>query len=640
MRARQIILLIIFGWLSFASWGQSLEQQRQLYQQAREAQLNYQWPQARKLMSRLKDYPLYPYLQFYDEVNHFSVHSYADIVRFRHDYQQLPLANQLERRYLFWLAKKRQWALFLKFYPREPSSTSLQCSYYYARYRQGRLQQAWRGAQKLWLSGRSQPDSCNPLFRVWTKAHKRTQKLIWQRLLLAYQSYQGRLQDYLEGLLNGSYLAAAKQLKRDDANPGRLLTHPVKLSSKRRESLKLVLERLTWQRPQLAIAIYRHYQKSLQKQGQDDPQLMRQLIRSAIRYPSAELLPWADKQLRQHPEQVTLERRLRLALSQQNWGDVDRFLPLLSSERAASSRWQYWQGRLAQQQGDDAKAEQIWQQLAKARNYYGFLAAQQLGSHYQFNGVPVPPPASEDYVRQRSWQQVRELMYHHDERNAYQLWQRLLQPHTTLVQLRWGSRALEHNWPALAVASTIKARAWDQLGLRFPNAYADIFEQAGQKQGVDPVLLMSVARQESGFYRFAHSHAGARGLMQLTPSTARHLLAGQRRRLKHLSQLYKPELNIELGSLYLNQLLARFDHNRAVAVAAYNAGPTRVNQWFERFGALPVDIWIESIPFDETRQYVQNILAYELIYATRKGLARELLRPEEQMVNPMLMAKD
>ncbi|MFM2482506.1 transglycosylase SLT domain-containing protein [Celerinatantimonas sp. YJH-8] len=639
-------LILLFGLfaLSQNSFSQplSLTQQRDLYHQARQAQQQQQWTIARDFTRQLQSYPLYSYLQYFDLENHFDSVSYTDIVTFRHQHQGTPLANQLERRYLFWLAEQQKWAALIRFYPREPSSPSLQCSYYYAHYQTGKTKIAWQGAKKLWLVGKSQPHSCDLLFKAWKQHHHLTQELIWQRLLLAYANYQGGLQNYLQKQLHSQYLAAANQLKLDDATPEKLMQHRYQLSPLRRQTLRLVLMRLTWQQPKLAIAIYQRYQHQLTRHGQVDKPLLTQLIRSAIRYPSALILSWADQQLKSYPEPETVERRLRLALSNQDWGDVGVFLALLTSEQAQDERWQYWQARLAQQQGQDDAARKIWQQLAKRRSYYGFLSAQQLGQEYQFNSESMPETVPDKAEQSLGWQQVRELMYQQDYQAAYQRWQFLLNAQPVAERTQWGMLAMRYNWPALAVTSTIKARAWDMLPLRFPFAYSQEFTSIARRKGLDPLLLVALARQESGFYRYAHSHAGARGLMQITSATARHLMSLRGKRLQDVTQLYSPQMNIDLGSQYLAQLLQQYQGNRFVAIAAYNAGPTRINDWFDRFGALPGDIWIEAIPFNETRHYVQNILSFELIYAYRLGAERELLRPEERMVSPALMmaAKD
>jgi len=121
---------------------------------------------------------------------------------------------------------------------------------------------------------------------------------------------------------------------------------------------------------------------------------------------------------------------------------------------------------------------------------------------------------------------------------------------------------------------------------------------------------------------------GARGLMQVMPSTARSMAAKQHFRYRGDESLYQPDTNITLGATYYSELMQRYERNRVKALAAYNAGPSRVRRWSS--GALPIDQWVDSLPFGETREYVQAVLAYTVIYRTRSGVATSLLSASER----------
>jgi len=140
-------------------------------------------------------------------------------------------------------------------------------------------------------------------------------------------------------------------------------------------------------------------------------------------------------------------------------------------------------------------------------------------------------------------------------------------------------------------------------------------------------LLHAVARQESNFYARAISRSGALGIMQLMPGTARHVARGLRLPYSRHRLLADPKYNIRLGRTYLAQMMERFDDSYILAIASYNAGPNNVDRWIRLNGdprdsaVDPVD-WIELIPFDETRDYVQRVLGNLQIY-------RQRLRPDE-----------
>jgi soluble lytic murein transglycosylase len=163
-----------------------------------------------------------------------------------------------------------------------------------------------------------------------------------------------------------------------------------------------------------------------------------------------------------------------------------------------------------------------------------------------------------------------------------------------------------------------KAQYWDALDLRFPVVYDDAMLQAGKAQGLDPSWLLAIARQESAFNPEARSHAGAMGLMQLMPDTGRLISKIINRPLKQLSELYRPERNIELGSAYLRRMYDENQKNPVLATAAYNAGPHRVNKWLPD-SSLDADIWAENIPFNETRHYVQTVMSYAAIFDSQRN---------------------
>jgi soluble lytic murein transglycosylase len=185
-------------------------------------------------------------------------------------------------------------------------------------------------------------------------------------------------------------------------------------------------------------------------------------------------------------------------------------------------------------------------------------------------------------------------------------------------------------WHRQSIQATIAAEHWDQIDLRFPLAYAETMIANARARDLPPHWLFAVARQESAFMRDARSGAGALGIMQLLPSTAR--LTARRAGIPFSSQwqLIDEETNIRIGSTYLSEMYERYDRNRILASAAYNAGPGRVDRWVRERDPRPADVFIESIPFRETRGYVQNILAFSLIYAMRLGEEQPFLYEHER----------
>lgn len=186
---------------------------------------------------------------------------------------------------------------------------------------------------------------------------------------------------------------------------------------------------------------------------------------------------------------------------------------------------------------------------------------------------------------------------------------------------KWG-------WYNMSIQAMIKAKSWNDLDLRFPTAYLHHFTAASRSADIPVDWSLAISRQESAFRPDVRSGAGATGLMQLLYGTAKATAKREGFNLNGKSDLIKPQVNIQLGTAYLGQMLRRFDYNRIIASAAYNAGPTRVRRWVDK--SMPVDIWIESIPYKETRSYVKNILMFSAIYNQKMNKKTPLIFDHEK----------
>jgi soluble lytic murein transglycosylase len=153
--------------------------------------------------------------------------------------------------------------------------------------------------------------------------------------------------------------------------------------------------------------------------------------------------------------------------------------------------------------------------------------------------------------------------------------------------------------------------------LRFPLAWSDLIHRQAQASGLDPAWISAEIRAESVFDPHAVSSANARGLMQLLPEVGATLAQQLNLPWNGATTLDDPALNIALGSAYLRQLLDRHDGLPYLAIAAYNAGPSAVARWRSQRPALPADLWIETIPYRETRDYVARVLAFSVLYDWR-----------------------
>ncbi len=181
-------------------------------------------------------------------------------------------------------------------------------------------------------------------------------------------------------------------------------------------------------------------------------------------------------------------------------------------------------------------------------------------------------------------------------------------------------------WHNQAMLTAAQSDGIDDLSLRFPRPYQNTIIMEANANGVNSDWMMSLIRQESAFNPTAKSPVGALGMMQIMPQTAKELSKKMGYRLKTSNDLLMPGSNVKLGAFYMAEILKRFDDNIVLATAAYNAGPGRVKGWLPVDQAIPGDIWVESIPIKETREYVKNIMTYQVIYQQQMGL-----KPREAM---------
>ena len=326
-------------------------------------------------------------------------------------------------------------------------------------------------------------------------------------------------------------------------------------------------------------------------------------------------LSWVDEALPRVATSRVIELRIRHALAQRDWHDVLHWFEYFAPEDQEESRWQYWKARAHEQLGNSERANVAYALAAQGRNFFGFAAADRIGRSYSLNleRAPIDTALRDAVAQWPAVQRTEALLRIGEEGLANSEWLHAAANGSPQEVRALADYAQRRGWHARLVQTTITAHLWDALDWRFPEAYREHFIHWGRQTGVDPYLLMGIARRESAYNPVALSPAGARGLMQIMPGTAT-LLSRQ----LGISDpgpygVLDPELNIRLGSTYIRDMTERYRGNRLAAAAAYNAGPGRVDRWLQQ-APEEFDLFVESIPFRETRNYVQAVLAYRVIF--------------------------
>ncbi len=540
------------------------------------------------------------------------------VVAYRERYADTPLAAVMERMALRRYAEAGRYAAVRRVSPEPPERLALGCHWWRA-HLADRRGEALAFAADAWQAGESQPAACNGLFDAAREAGAIDERAVWQRMRLAYRNADAGLMRYLKGLLDGArWLSAAEWLQRLDRDPGAVEALDGAVTPVLRRQLTAdALWRLAEVDTEAALA-------RLQATGKALPPLLdgeRRAIERRIAWYStirgvAANRAWLDRWLAEQQAPELVAQRLRRAVAEQDWTDVLFWHARLPGDQAGSAHWQYWLGRARAALGDEPGARQAWRAAARERSFWGFLAAERTGRPYALQAAdpdPAAPAPRPGVLRVRILREGGKLRLARDE------WRHLLATHPE-QRTALAAHANRQGWHGLAIEAALEAGAYDALAWRFPHAYREAFRRAAEQAGAGPYLLMAVARRESGLSRDAVSSADARGLMQLRPAATREAARRLDRPAPEAGALSDPARNIELGAAYLDGLLERFAGNRPVALAAYNAGPGRVASWLEA-EPQPFDVWIESIPYRETRHYVQAVLAYRAILARRDGAA-------------------
>ncbi|MEM7098272.1 MAG: transglycosylase SLT domain-containing protein [Pseudomonadota bacterium] len=601
--------------------------QRNLFKQARENIQLGRISAFKQNKKALQYYLLYPYLEYYDLNRRISSVSAREINAFREENPTLPVSDIVYRRWLIKLGQNGKWDQLETFY--EPSTDArLQCYYLRAVYRSGERNKALSQTAPLWTQPTSQPEACDPLFDVWRNSRFFTEDVAWQRITAAVSANEITLARYLLRYLSGHNRVAGDALVALHRSPSRITNYArYILDSKRmRYALAHGLNRLATRDPEKALNAWQRYRKS-HTFDNTTAALLSQKIAAEIALEIGNFPPLDE--IHQAEFQLALAKA---AIHNQNWAELEQWISALPSIERDKNQWRYWhsQARLMQ----DKKPSEDFRALAQERHYYGFLAARLIGLPGQLNAANERyDPLQANRVRQNPHlRRALELFAVGDDLNGRREWFAGLRGLSPNEQAIAAALAQEAGMVNLAIRSANTADATDHLHLRFPLAHEPAFRFASLSSGLPPATLFAISRQESALQANARSTADARGLMQLLPSTAKLVARRAKRPVPTADDLYDPNTNITLGSYHLAWLGRRYQGQFPLVAAAYNAGEHRVDRWIKNRQDMPMDVWIETIPFRETRNYVKNVLAFRHVYAQRLNAPIPILTAQELTV--------
>ncbi|WKW38480.1 murein transglycosylase [Enterobacter mori] len=620
--------------VSQAVHADSLDEQRNRYAQIKQAWDNKQMDTVQALMPTLKDYPLYPYLEYRQITDDLMNQPTVTVNNFIQANPTLPPARNLQSRFVNELARREDWRGLLAFSPEKPGTTEAQCNYYYAKWATGQQEAAWVGAKDLWLTGKSQPNACDSLFGAWRASGKQDPLAYLERIRLAMKAGNTRLVTALAGQMPSDYQTISSAVIGLANDPNSVLTFArstgatdftrqmaaVAFTSVARDDV----ENARLMIPQLVQA---------QQLNEEQTQELRDIVAWRLMGTDVtdEQARWRDDAIMRSNSTSLVERRVRMALGTGDRRGLNTWLARLPMDAKEKDEWRYWQADLLLERGRDDEAKAILHALMQQRGFYPMAAAQRLGEEYTLKIDKAPTNANPALTQGPEMARVRELMYWNMDNTARSEWANLVTSRTTDEKAQLARYAFDNRWWDLSVQATISGKLWDHLEQRFPLAYKDLFDRYTSGKDIPQSYAMAIARQESAWNPKVRSPVGASGLMQIMPGTATHTV-----KMFNIpgysspSQLLDPDTNINIGTSYLQYVYQQFGNNRIFSSAAYNAGPGRVRTWLgNSAGRIDAVAFVESIPFSETRGYVKNVLAYDVYYRYFMGQKDTLMSDAE-----------
>ena len=607
---------------SAQSWG--IEAQRTAFRAVHPEVERGNWQPVLQHEQMLRGYVLWPDLRATWFRARLKNADHAEVRAFLEQYGTLKPARELRYQFVLHLADAGHLPEYLDIYEqyyRGLNIANLDCLALQAEIDAGNRSGIIGRTLDLWLVGKSQADECDPVFRHLRTADALTNEHYEKRFALAVNERRFSLARFLSKPLDAEFLNQANfWLKAQNAPLDFLRTHEDRVDSEAgRQQIIYAIERIAFNDPLLASENW----PALRKQYSFTTEQQHYISRHIALWAARRQLPEASALLQDlQTAAVDKEVRrwlIRTSLRQQEWDNVLHAIAMLPEDERHAEEWQYWEALALKYAGQEETATARMNDLAASRSYYGFLASDDLGNDYAFADSRLIPDneVTARLANLPALIRARELFHVGLEGRGRSEWDAavaVLTPHeqaqAAIIAHRWG-------WHSRAIATVSMAGEFDDLMIRYPLPWREDFSKYSQDARINASWAYGIARSESLFMRDIRSSAGAIGVMQILPETGRRMAREIRYPYSGRTTLTDSASNIRLGTMYLRKMFDHFDENRVLATAAYNAGPLNVEAWLPDANQLDARIWIENIPYNETRAYVRRVLTADAIFHWR-----------------------
>lgn len=626
-----LLLLVYAGTLSASQDGDFVAL-RQAFQAGNSARLAVYAP-------RLRGHVLEPYAAYYQLRLRLENENTDAVKKFLSHYQGSALADRLRSEWLKTLGKKQQWDLFAAEYPALINSdTELTC-YSLQQRLAADDSNALTEARPIWFDERDLPQSCTPLFDALSAARLLTVEDVWTRLRLTLEAGNVSVTKHLNRYLPSEQALNDHKLDAAVSNPLRYLEkkrHEINTRAEREVAMFALLRLLRSGTDQAHAQWLKVHERF---DPMEHSYFMAHLASHASRRLDPRALGWfrqaAASSMPAPLTDTQLAWKTRAALRAGDWKTVRTSIEAMSATEQQAGVWRYWKARALKTKGKTVEANAILAPLSSEHNFYGQLAEEEMGVVIGIPDEPYKAGTPEiAAVQQLPGIQRALALYRLNLRiEATREWNWTIRGFDDRRLLAAAEVARRNGIYDRAISTADRTVQQHDFSLRFPVPHREALQNHLQQQKLDEAWVYGLIRQESRFITDAKSSAGATGLMQLMPATAKWVAKKSGIPNYHHALASEVNTNLALGTYYLKHVLTTLDNQPLLASAAYNAGPGRARQWRD---AKPLEgaIYAETIPFSETRDYVKKVMSNSMYYARTLGHQTKTLRQRLGVVAP------
>jgi soluble lytic murein transglycosylase len=545
----------------------------------------------------------------------------ANIDEFLKAHAGQPVARGLRRDWLVSLAQRRRWDWFL------PRSTDvadpvLICDRLQGRLTMGDTQGLAAAALVRWIVPQQPPAECMGVFAWLRQQGFLTPALAYSRARAALIADNPRLSREFAVDVPLNWRPALLQwsdLLQSPAPALRVLASHPSLAVEP-EALAAGFDKLTRTEPPVALDLL---PRIIGREGLTlavESQLKRSAALGAAYNHDARAVAIFDDLPPEAVDGQVQEWRVRSALWTRDHARALAWIEQMPPALSSQPRWRYWHARMVSDIRGGAAAAALYGEVANLRDYYGYLAADQLHQKYSLNvqSSPLDSAAQSALANESSMIRAHELFDCDLTEDAIAEWTLALEGASAATKVQAALLASSWGWYSEAITTLAQSGEFDDVNLRYPRPYQAEVSAASKMAQVPQDWILAVMRQESLFRKDAVSRADARGLMQMLPSTASSISRRWHIASPGRDALLDPSVAVPLGAAHLRELLDHYGEQLALTLAAYNAGSAAVAHWLPA-QTTECDVWIENIPYNETRGYVQHILEHIVAYAAMRG---------------------